>query len=187
MSDLTRGREPPGPRLLAALAPPAAPPPPTARPPPPRLTTGGGVIKRPPPSARAQAQLYISLTTCRWRWARNDPTARRRRLAEEAVYHRVAHRLERGGGGHLELYPIVTSQYSVTTLYTRFPIIFSSRFSKVTIRFSPTATVSGRAGCRTAAARAERERCQVGSKDGSWRFFAWRITNRIYRVVTERL
>ena len=34
-----------------------------------------------PPSARAQSQLrravcsYISLITCRWRWARNDSTA----------------------------------------------------------------------------------------------------------------
>jgi hypothetical protein len=37
----------------------------------------------------------------------------------------------------LGLYPIVTSQYSSTTLYTRFPIIFSSCFAKVTIGFIP--------------------------------------------------
>jgi hypothetical protein len=42
------------------------------------LATGGGVIRCPPPSARAQSQLwpYTSLSTCRWRRARNGCAAR---------------------------------------------------------------------------------------------------------------
>jgi hypothetical protein len=40
------------------------------------------------------------------------------------------------------LYPIVTFQYSSTILfYTRFPIIFSTCFSKVTIGYYPTRQV----------------------------------------------
>ena len=43
----------------------------------PHLAMDGGVIKCPPPSARAQSQLRpcISLSTCRWKWARNNSTA----------------------------------------------------------------------------------------------------------------
>jgi hypothetical protein len=35
------------------------------------------------------------------------------------------------------LYPIVTLQYTAQPLYTRFPIILSSCFSKVTIGYNP--------------------------------------------------
>ena len=44
------------------------------------IAMGGRVIKCQRPSARAQSQLcanvYIPLSTCRWRWARADSTAR---------------------------------------------------------------------------------------------------------------
>jgi hypothetical protein len=42
-----------------------------------RTAAGGRVTKRPPPPARAQPQLWphISLSTCRWGWARNGSAA----------------------------------------------------------------------------------------------------------------
>jgi hypothetical protein len=49
---------------------------------------------------------------------------------------------------HLGLYPIVTVYSIAQPLYTRFPIMFSSFFSKVTIGFTPTsAATSGAAAC----------------------------------------
>jgi hypothetical protein len=57
-----------------------------------RLAVGGGVSECPPPSARVQSitamAIYTSLSTCQWRWARNDSTVhgyRRHQLGRARV------------------------------------------------------------------------------------------------------
>jgi hypothetical protein len=92
------------------------------------------------------------------------------------LYRRLGHEAELLGGFaginaecatrlavHLGLYPIVTFQCSTTT-FTRFPIIFGSCFSKVTIGYKPRRTSAAPRRRRTTPLGPARRR-----RRGGWR------------------
>jgi hypothetical protein len=68
-------------------------------------------------------------------------------------------------GAWVGLYPIVTFQYS-STLYTSFPIIFSSCFSKVTVVYDPRC-----AGCAAAHDGAVKFSGEQACSHGRYRHF----------------